>query len=338
MLELEDVPQLRDPLLIAAFEGWNDAGEAATSAVTHLAEVWSAEPIAALDPEDYYDFQVNRPRTISEDGQRRIQWPTTRLLLARDTGFDRDVVLVEGIEPSTRWRSFTIELLEYAEQLGVTTIVTLGALLADVPHTRPIPVTTTAEDDDVKHRFDAEASTYEGPTGIVGVLTDAANRAGITSLTCWAAVPHYAGGPPRPRPRSASSASWRRSSTSPSRSATCPTPPRPGSGASTSSPSPTTRSRSTSSRSRSRPTPPTSPRRAATPSPGSSSATCAAGATTDRPRADPAYGLLVRARGSDPDAEQRVAGTGDEPGGTDLVAALLERRRRPRVDGRQRAG
>ncbi|MEO7060344.1 MAG: PAC2 family protein [Lapillicoccus sp.] len=199
MLELEDVPELRDPILIAAFEGWNDAGEAATSVITHLTDVWDAEPIAALDPEEYYDFQVNRPRVVTEDGQRRIVWPTTRILLARNTGFERDVVLIEGIEPSTRWRSFTIELLEYAEQLGVTMVVTLGALLADVPHTRPIPVTTTSDDEGVIHRFDAESSTYEGPTGIVGVLSDAANRAGLTALTCWAAVPHYAGGPPSPK-------------------------------------------------------------------------------------------------------------------------------------------
>ena len=199
MIELEDVPELRDPILIAAFEGWNDAGEAATAVIAHLVDVWHAEPIAALDPEEYYDFQVNRPRVVTEDSQRRIIWPTTRILLARNTAFDRDVVLIEGIEPSTRWRSFTIELLEYAEQLGVTTFVTLGALLADVPHTRPIPVTATSDDDDVVHRFNAEASKYEGPTGIVGVLADAATRTGLTSLSCWAAVPHYAGGTPSPK-------------------------------------------------------------------------------------------------------------------------------------------
>ena len=199
MIELEDVPELRDPIIIAAFEGWNDAGEAATSVITHLADVWDAEPIAALDPEEYYDFQVNRPRVVTEEAQRRIIWPTTRILLARNTSFDRDVVPVDGIEPSTRWRTFTIELLEFAEQLGVTTFVTLGALLADVPHTRPIPVTATSDDVDVITRFGAEASKYEGPTGIVGVLADAATRTGLTSLTCWAAVPHYAGGVPSPK-------------------------------------------------------------------------------------------------------------------------------------------
>jgi predicted ATP-grasp superfamily ATP-dependent carboligase len=202
MLVFVDVAPWRDPILIAAFEGWNDAGEAASAAVEHLSSVWNAEPIAALDPEDYYDFQVNRPKVVREDTQRRVVWPTTRLLVARDTGFSsptRDVVLVEGIEPSTRWRSFTIELLEYAQRLGVTTVVTLGALLADVPHTRPIPVTSTSDDDDVIHRYDLESSAYEGPTGIVGVLSDAASRAGLTSLSCWAAVPHYAGSSPSPK-------------------------------------------------------------------------------------------------------------------------------------------
>ncbi len=199
MLELEDVPPLRDPILVAAFEGWNDAGEAATAAIAHLADVWDAEPVASLDPEDYYDFQVNRPRVVTEDGRRRVQWPTTRILLARRTGFDRDVVLVEGIEPSVRWRSFTLELLEYAQELGVGTVVILGALLADVPHTRPIPVTTTAEDEQVRARYEAEASRYEGPTGIVGVLADVSSQAGLTCLTCWAAVPHYAGGSPSPK-------------------------------------------------------------------------------------------------------------------------------------------
>jgi predicted ATP-grasp superfamily ATP-dependent carboligase len=202
VLEFDDVAPLRDPILIAAFEGWNDAGEAASAAVEHLSAVWNAEAIAALDPEEYYDFQVNRPKAVREDGQRRIVWPTTRLLVARDTGFSsppRDVVLVEGIEPSTRWRSFTIELLEYAQRLGVSTIVTLGALLADVPHTRPIPVTTTSDDEAVIHRYDVESSGYEGPTGIIGVVSDAAHRAGLTSLSCWAAVPHYAGSSPSPK-------------------------------------------------------------------------------------------------------------------------------------------
>jgi proteasome assembly chaperone (PAC2) family protein len=161
--------------------------------------VWKAEPIAAFDPEDYYDFQVNRPRVVLDEGKRRISWPTTRILLASSTTLDHDILLVQGIEPSTRWRSFTIELLEFARQLGVTKFVTLGAMLADVPHTRPIPVTATSEHEDVIHRFDLEPSTYEGPTGIVGVLADAASQADLPSLSCWAAIPHYAGGVPSPK-------------------------------------------------------------------------------------------------------------------------------------------
>ena len=199
MIELTDVPELRNPIMIAAFEGWNDAGEAATAAIEHLTEVWNAETVAAIDPEDYYDFQVSRPRVVMEEGKRRISWPTTRILLATSTSLDRDVLLIQGIEPSTRWRSFTIELLEFAQQAGVTTFVTLGALLADVPHTRPIPVSATSQHEDVLHRFDLEPSKFEGATGIVGVLADAASQADLPSLSCWAAVPHYAGGTPSPK-------------------------------------------------------------------------------------------------------------------------------------------
>src|SRR6476469_7092492 len=199
VLEFEDVPELVDPVLIAAFEGWNDAGEAATSAVRHLAEVWDAEVVAALDPEDYYDFQVNRPRVSLEDGRRVLTWPTSHVTATTETGLDRDVVLVQGIEPSMRWRAFTVELLELAERFGVTTIVTVGALLADVPQTRPIPVNATAEDEEAIHRFDVEASRYECPTGIVGVLSHAAADSGIPTVSAWAAVPHYAGGAPSPK-------------------------------------------------------------------------------------------------------------------------------------------
>jgi len=199
VIELTDLPELRDPIMIAAFEGWNDAGEAATAAIEHLTEVWNAETVAAIDPEDYYDFQVSRPRVVMDDGKRRISWPTTRILLASSSSLNRDVLLVHGIEPSTRWRSFTIELLEFAQQIGVTTFVTLGALLADVPHTRPIPVSATSQHEDVIHRFDLEPSQFEGATGIVGVLADAATQADLPSLSCWAAVPHYAGGTPSPK-------------------------------------------------------------------------------------------------------------------------------------------
>lgn len=199
MRELATVPPLRDALLLAAFEGWNDAGEAATATVEHLAAVWHATPVAELDPEEYYDFQVNRPRVSLVDGRRRVHWPTTRLLLAVTPGAGRDVLLLHGIEPSTRWRSYTEEVLGFARSVGVRTVLTLGALLADVPHTRPIPVTTTSDDPDTQARYAVESSRYEGPTGIVGVLTDAATRAGLSTLSCWAAVPHYAGGLPSPK-------------------------------------------------------------------------------------------------------------------------------------------
>jgi proteasome assembly chaperone (PAC2) family protein len=186
--------------MIAAFEGWNDAGEAASGAVAHLEEVWESEPIGELDPEDYHDFQVSRPTVLlDDDGSRRITWPTTRLAWARPPGSARDVVLVRGIEPSMRWKSFTREILDYAEQLGVGTVVTLGALLADVPHTRPIPVTTTSEDKGLLERLAIEPSRYEGPTGILGVLQEAAARDGLPGLSLWAAVPHYVGQSPSPK-------------------------------------------------------------------------------------------------------------------------------------------
>lgn len=200
MIELADWPELNDPVMISAFEGWNDAGEAATSALEHLARAWGAEPFAALDPEEYYDFQVNRPTVgCGEDGKRRITWPTTRLLAAHVPALGRDVVLVDGIEPSMRWRSYVVELLQAADRLGVGALVTLGALLADVPHTRPIPITGTSDDETMLRRKGVEPSRYEGPTGIVGVFSDAATQADLPAVSLWAAVPHYAGGGPSPK-------------------------------------------------------------------------------------------------------------------------------------------
>jgi proteasome assembly chaperone (PAC2) family protein len=200
VIELAGLPELTDPVVIAAFEGWNDAGEAATDALEHLARVWGAEPFAALDPEDYYDFQVNRPTVgTDDDGRRRVTWPTTRLLAAHVPSLGRDVILVDGIEPSMRWRGFAIELLECADRLGATAMVTVGALLADVPHTRPIPITSTSDDPSMIDRLRVEQSQYEGPTGIVGVLSDAAYQAGLPGVSLWAAVPHYAGAGPSPK-------------------------------------------------------------------------------------------------------------------------------------------
>ncbi len=200
MIELEGVPELVDPVLVAAFEGWNDAAEAASGAIEHLEQVWDATPFAALDPEDYYDFQVNRPLvSLNSDGSRRVTWPTTRLSFARPPGAARDVVLVRGIEPNIRWRSFAGELLGYCSDLGVTMVVTLGALLADSPHTRPIPVTGTATDAGIGRALGLEQSRYEGPTGIVGVLQDACARADLPGVSVWAAVPHYVAQPPCPK-------------------------------------------------------------------------------------------------------------------------------------------
>jgi len=200
VIELEGFPELVDPLLIAAFEGWNDAGDAATSAVEHLEEVWGAAPMAALDPEDYYDYQVNRPMVaFDSDGGRVVSWPTTRLSFVRLADGGRDIVLVRGIEPNMRWQSFVAEILGYCQELGVEMVVTLGALLADSPHSRPVPVTGTSTDEKVARTLQLEPSRYEGPTGIVGVLQDACTQAGIPAVSIWAAVPHYVAQPPCPK-------------------------------------------------------------------------------------------------------------------------------------------
>ena len=188
------------PVLLAAFEGWNDAGDGATGAIEHLEKQWAAEPVAALDPDDYYDFQVNRPMVALVDGvTRRITWPTTRVSVCRPPGADRAVVLVRGVEPNMRWRGFCDELCAIAAQLQVELVVTLGALLADSPHTRPVPVTGTASDPATAAALGLEPSRYEGPTGIVGVFQDASQQAGMKALSFWAAVPHYVATPPCPK-------------------------------------------------------------------------------------------------------------------------------------------
>ncbi|MGY1717702.1 PAC2 family protein [Blastococcus sp. SYSU DS0552] len=198
--DADDLPQLTDPVVVVAFEGWNDAGDAATGAVEHLELIWDAKPLAALDPEDYYDFQVNRPTVSLIDGvSRRIEWPTTRISVARPKGLDRDVVLIRGIEPNMRWRSFCEELLEILDELDASIVVALGALLADTPHTRPTPVTGSAYDQESARAYGLETSRYEGPTGILGVFQDACVQAGLPAISFWAAVPHYVSQPPSPR-------------------------------------------------------------------------------------------------------------------------------------------
>jgi proteasome assembly chaperone (PAC2) family protein len=198
--ELQGLPDLTDPVLIAAFEGWNDAADAATDAVEHLEDVWDAEPVAELDPEEYYDFQVNRPQvSMGEDGIREITWPATRISVARAVLPGRDAVLVRGVEPSMRWRSYCAELLGLTDELGVELVVTLGALLADTPHTRPVPVSGTVTDPELGRTMALEISRYEGPTGIVGILQAACTATGVPAVSVWAAVPHYVAQPPCPK-------------------------------------------------------------------------------------------------------------------------------------------
>lgn len=188
------------PIVVAAFEGFNDAADAATGALEHIALAWDAVPMAEIDSEGYYDYQVNRPTISLVDGvTRRIAWPATRLTRCRPPGGGRDLILVHGIEPNFRWRAFTAELLDIFEQAGVQMAVTLGALLADTPHTRPVPVSGSAHTAQAAEYFHLERSNYEGPTGITGVLQDACIRAGMPALALWAAVPHYLSQPPNPK-------------------------------------------------------------------------------------------------------------------------------------------
>jgi proteasome assembly chaperone (PAC2) family protein len=196
----QDLPPLRRPVLIAAFEGWNDAGDAASGAVEHLEQAWDAQQVAAIDPDEFYDFQVNRPTVSLVDGvTRRITWPTTRVSVCYLPGSDRDVVLMRGLEPNMRWRGFCEELLAIATQLGAELVVTVGALLADSPHTRPVPVSGTASDRQTMDALGLERSRYEGPTGIVGVFQDLCAQAGLPAISFWAAVPHYVAQPPCPK-------------------------------------------------------------------------------------------------------------------------------------------
>ncbi|MGB2875369.1 MAG: PAC2 family protein [Gaiellaceae bacterium] len=193
-------PDLTRPILIAAFRGWNDGAQAASLAAGYLAKTWEAERFADLDPEEFFDFQATRPHVSLEEGlTRRIDWPETAFYHARLEGLDRDIVLLLGIEPNLRWRTFTELLVGLTRELGVELMITLGALLADVPHTRPSPVTGSASDADLVRRLGLSASRYEGPTGIVGVLHDACKREDIPSVSLWAAVPHYVSLTPSPR-------------------------------------------------------------------------------------------------------------------------------------------
>ena len=199
-LRITSRPKLERPIFVAAFRGWNDGAQAATLATGYLARLWGAERFADIDPEGFFDFQANRPHVSLEEGlTRRIDWPENAFYHARIDELGRDIVLLLGVEPSLRWRTFTGLIADLARELRVELVVTLGALLADVPHTRPSPVTGSASDPELVETLGLQASRYEGPTGIVGVLHDACRGAGIASASLWAAVPHYVSLTPSPR-------------------------------------------------------------------------------------------------------------------------------------------
>ncbi len=200
MFITESVYPLRNPIMIASFEGWNDAGESASGAISHLLTAWDHQEIGRLDPEDYYDFQVNRPYIrIDETVVREIIWPNTVFYAVNTPQLKNDFLIVKGIEPSMRWPTFANQILEIADDYEVNTVITLGALLADTPHSRPITVTASGAHPDIARRLGVEVSKYEGPTGIIGVLQDAAYRRGLDAVSFWAAVPHYVSTPPSPK-------------------------------------------------------------------------------------------------------------------------------------------
>jgi hypothetical protein len=191
-------PPLRNPVLVCAFEGWNDAANAATDAVRFLIRQLNATDIGGLDAEEYFDFQAARPQVeIAHGVVKKLRWPTTRFAIARVARAEHDLVLVLGVEPNLRWRSFCAAIIEMARDLDCSLAVTLGALLGDAPHSRPVRVTGTAEPE-LAERLGLQRSRYEGPTGIVGVLTDATRRAGLPTVSLWAPVPHYVATPPSP--------------------------------------------------------------------------------------------------------------------------------------------
>lgn len=193
-------PELNRPVMIAAFRGWNDAGDAASFAAEHLQRVWGATQFASIDPEPFFDFQATRPQVELVDGvTRKITWPENEFSAAHLHGAPHDVIVLVGTEPNLRWKTFARLVVSIARKHDVQLVVTLGALLADVPHSRPVPVTGTAVDDELIERLGLQRSRYEGPTGIVGVLHDSLAEAGISSASLWAAVPHYLAVTPNPK-------------------------------------------------------------------------------------------------------------------------------------------
>src|SRR5438132_13677190 len=199
-LRIEERPVLEPPVLIAAFRGWNDGGQGASLAGAYLAQAWAAERFATIESEGFYDFQATRPMVSLVDGEtRRIDWPENTFLHAPLPGGGRDAIILLGVEPNLRWRTFSEHVTTLATTFGVELVITLGSLLADVPHTRPAPVTGAATDPALVEQMGLEPSRYEGPTGIAGVVHDACREAGIASGSLWAAVPPYVSLAPSPR-------------------------------------------------------------------------------------------------------------------------------------------
>jgi proteasome assembly chaperone (PAC2) family protein len=193
-------PTLRNPALVCAFKGWNDAGEAASAALGFLVDSFDAREVASIDPEQFYDFTAVRPTVQMTDGRtREIKWPANTLHAAEVPGTDRDLLLLQGTEPSLRWREFTEMVIGTARELGASMVVTLGALLADVPHTRPVPMTGICSDEELIERLGFQPSSYEGPTGMVGVLHHACTQTDLTAVSLWASVPHYVAAAPNPK-------------------------------------------------------------------------------------------------------------------------------------------
>jgi predicted ATP-grasp superfamily ATP-dependent carboligase len=202
-LQLDELPPLRRPTFIAAFRGWNDAGEAATLAVGQLVDSWSAQPFAAIDPEEFFDFTVARPLVrVTDEGLRDLQWPPNRFFYHRRSDADSDVVLFLGTEPHLKWRAFTETVRDLFQRLDGSRLVTLGALVAPTTHTRPPPVTGFASEDDLQRRLEGQTiarTRYEGPTGIVGTLHDAWRQAHLPAASLWVALPAYLGNTVNPR-------------------------------------------------------------------------------------------------------------------------------------------
>ena len=212
-MEIHKIPALRNPVMLIAFSGWNDAAEAATGAASHILGAWTdaehaindqvgvvPELIADIDPEEFYDFQVNRPIVDIDESQiRSLTWPGTQIFGLATPNFDFDFIIVRGVEPSMKWKTFTHDLLDLADDLEVQTIITLGSMLADAPHSRPITVTGSGAHPELAKRLGVEVSSYEGPTGILGVIADASLRRGLDAISLWAAIPHYASNSPSPK-------------------------------------------------------------------------------------------------------------------------------------------